>query len=584
MSDTILLRVMRYILSISFIVLAGKSLAIGNALDTVLPKQLESERPNQSIEIPTTEAAFPTSSEILAPALTGLTLLEWDGSNQADLGVVSEGLQINSGSLLAEDISVLKLYLQGQLGKALTLNQLNAVSQGLVKHLGDLGYPIVDVAVPAGQDVASGNVGLLLLLGRVSTISANGQNYFSEAEILRGTSAKQGEVIDSVQLARDLDWLSRNPSRNANLVLHRGEEPGQTSIEYKVTDRRPWTVYAGYKNVGMQLTGRDRILAGFTHNNLWGLSHQLSYQGTLSINDQLDSAGFKAQAINYLVPLDWQHELSFFAVEQSSKPTESASLFGMTAESQQFGVRYKIPIIGKQSLNSGLRQDIELGYDFKKSNNDLFFGGALVQDNITRVEQLSAKYSINRPDQWGATDASVSLIWSPGKSDRDASYDMQRFGATTDYIYAHATFDRYTRLSDQWGWSVELSGQWADSNLLASEQLGIGGHSTVRGYEEYALVGDKGLIVTNELHYLLQPKEFSYLVDLFAFYDYGIVGNVDLLTDEKSSHDISSIGLGLNFIMDDELSLELAYGHQLESALEGEEKDNRLHVSVVYQY
>lgn len=364
-------------------------------------------------------------------------------------------------------------------------------------------------------------------------------------------------------------------------MLQRGSEAGQTRVALRVRDQRPFRVYGGYENTGTELTGEDRALAGFNLGNLWGRGHRLGYQGTMST----ESSGFEAHSLDYVLPLPWRHELRVFAVDQSSDPSENEEGFDLSADNTQYGARYEVPIVTRGSLSSGLRQSIVLGYDAKKSNNDLLFGGSRVLDNTTDISQGRLGYRFTRPDGFGYFDGYIDGVWSPGSDSEDAAFAEQRALATSDYTYVRASLNRHTRFSARWNWQLNLVGQWADGNLLPSEQLGIGGHDTVRGYEEFAQLGDQGVIVNNELHFL--TRLFGLLpqpLDLFTFYDYGLVSNVDLLPDERDNRDLSSVGVGLRFQYKSVLSFSLAYGHQLTAVEPGEDEDNRLHASLLLAF
>lgn len=180
-----------------------------------------------------------------------------------------------------------------------------------------------------------------------------------------------GDKLTGEHLDRNLNWLNRNPFRRVGTVHRRGEAPGDSELVLRVQDRRPWRVYAGYENTGTELTGEDRLLAGFNLGNLLQRGHRLSYQGTRS----MESSDFIAHSANYTVPLPWLHELRFYGVYQESDPPEGAEGFDLSAETRQLGIRYIVPLAGPGGLASRFRHSLMVGSDYKESNNDLLFGG-----------------------------------------------------------------------------------------------------------------------------------------------------------------------------------------------------------------
>ena len=45
---------------------------------------------------------------------------------------------------------------------------------------------------------------------------------------------------------------------------------------------------------------------------------------------------------------------------------------------------------------------------------------------------------------------------------------------------------------------MKLDGKWAADPLIPAEQMGVGGHATVRGYEEREFLGDNAITGTLE--------------------------------------------------------------------------------------
>jgi hemolysin activation/secretion protein len=133
----------------------------------------------------------------------------------------------------------------------------------------------------------------------------------------------------------------------------------------------------------------------------------------------------------------------------------------------------------------------------------------------------------------------------------------------------------------------------ASTNLLPSEQLGLGGYSSVRGYDPFAVRGDEGLMGSVELRTpgvpLLENLNISGLRDslqLLAFYDFGVVRSVERLPDEPESISLQSIGLGLRYQLLTNLIARLDYGWQLQELpfAEEDDSDGRLDFSLLLSF
>jgi len=107
----------------------------------------------------------------------------------------------------------------------------------------------------------------------------------------------------------------------------------------------------------------------------------------------------------------------------------------------------------------------------------------------------------------------------------------------------------------------------------------------VRGYEEFEQIGDRGVLASTELHRSLDlglgPVSSA---DVFVFYDYGLVSNVDRLEGERDNRDLMSVGAGFSLGLGGLASLRIEYGQQLEAPRPGAGKGDRLHASLLISY
>jgi hemolysin activation/secretion protein len=69
-----------------------------------------------------------------------------------------------------------------------------------------------------------------------------------------------------------------------------------------------------------------------------------------------------------------------------------------------------------------------------------------------------------------------------------------------------------------------------------------------------------------------------------AFFDYGNADNHTLLPGEDVSVDLSSVGLGLRYALDDTASLRFDYGVQLNAVTFQPQPRQRIHLGVVLAY
>ena len=96
-----------------------------------------------------------------------------------------------------------------------------------------------------------------------------------------------------------------------------------------------------------------------------------------------------------------------------------------------------------------------------------------------------------------------------------------------------------------WPWSllVAMRGQVApfDESIPVVEEFGFGGEYIGRGYDPFIILGDHGIAGKAEVQYGT-ATEFTLLesFQVFAFYDFGVVWNVDRSPDEDKRDSATS--------------------------------------------
>jgi hemolysin activation/secretion protein len=406
------------------------------------------------------------------------------------------------------------------------------------------------------------------------------------------------DPIDFAILKSDLNRLSRNPFRSVNVVLERSQTVGDTDIALKVDDRLPLRVYASYDNDGLPVTGRDEYSAGFNWGNVFGLDHQLSYRFITSPDlwrNRDRGAGhsndprFTAHSLSYLAPLPWGDTLSLFGSYVQQVPDLGPN-FDQVGHSLQLEARYQkdLPALG------ALAQQIQVGFDYKRSDSNLAFGGTGIYASATNVEQFLLIYDGTYNDGWGQTAVENQLVWSPGgMSDGNST---ARFvasgvnGAKAGYVYDNLQVTRVTYLPWQLSSVIRLDGQIAGSELLPSEQLGAGGTGSVRGYDPRTANGSQGLLASLEL----RSPSYSPLTalgtgvadsgQLLAFFDSGFVSYLHGQTNLPRHATLQSIGFGARYGIGRYLDVSFDYGWQLKAAPGEPHPGNLANISITIAY
>lgn len=567
------------------LVLSGLS-ASGHAqtYEQVAPKTPPSAPAPALPEAPATVTPAATDDQVIVPVLRGLVFR----SNQAELrpqGITAEGLQVAGIPLL--ETAEFRALASPYLGRPLSLRGLNQLTRATVLYLRRHDRPVVDVLVPE-QAVATGTVQILVIEGRLGEVRVEGNQWFTPAQIAGAVRARPGQVIVGGPLLADLVWINQNPFRQVDLVFSRGAQPGETDLVLRTRDRLPLRVYTGYEDSGNALTGYDRVLAGVNWGNAFGRDEQLNYQ----LSASPDFRKLVAHSGSYVMPLPApRHTLMVFGSYAESRPELAGGLFALSGRSWQLSARYRMPLTARGTWTRLL----SAGVDFKRSNNNLSFGGMQVFAQQNDVVQALAAFSTSHTDQHGLTSGELTLAFSPGgltAGNHASAYQAARSFARPDYAYARLELERVTQLPAGLTWLARGTAQLASANLLGSEQLGLGGAGSLRGYEEREANGDNGIVLVNELHAAPRPLAHSFgrspangRLDPYAFLDYGLVASHRRLPGEPGHLTLASAGLGFRYSLGGHLDLRADYGWQLKaSGVSDGRRNQRGHLSVILSY
>jgi len=577
---------------------------VDEELEGELAMEEEGEIGSQSVEEPTLD------DTPIVEELKGIQLISaWEKNRQpAEDEVVverselvrsapeSETLMIDPDLEVPQDVRTM---FAGQIGQPLSLASLDTMMREAIVGYQGSDIPVVDIAIPE-QEITDGILRLDVLEARMgSKLVEDAENpemapKHTDPDYMIGrVSTDEGDKLRSSELLDDVAWLNRYPFRRVDLVYTPGEDFGETDVVLRTVTRKPWLFYTGIDNTGNEILGEYRWNSNLTLGNPFGFNdHLAAYQ--FSTDTEFDHV--TSHSFVYTLPVYWEkirpernhrHMLTIIGAYADVTSdlqigSETLTLDGFSAQSS---LRYLIPI----KRTSDVTHELEFGYDWKASNNNLEFNTFEVFDTTTHIHQISAGWN-SRYEQFlglmGFANLDFDVVFSPGDlsdENSDETFQLARDGATSDYVYARGTVEWHVPLNT-WELVASLTGQWSGSNLLATETLGAGGYEDVRGFEERAARGDRGLKGSVELR---TPKMVvpSFLDNGrrteswqgLAFFDWAHLENVERLPGEASARSMSSTGVGLRYEFDQHFDLGVDYGWVIDASGFENPDPNRVH-------
>ena len=160
--------------------------------------------------------------------------------------------------------------------------------------------------------------------------------------------------------------------------------------------------------------------------------------------------------------------------------------------------------------------------------------------------------------------------------------DLSRANGRPDFTKIEGSLTREQVIVQNWGAQFAIAGQKSFAPLLISEQFPLGGAAFGRGYDPAEIAGDDALAGSIELRY---GRPLNNLVirsyQVYAFYDIGMIWNVDAENATPGSQSLASVGVGFRLALQRDISASLEIAKPLTRLVAAENgKPVRVFVSI----
>jgi hemolysin activation/secretion protein len=425
-------------------------------------------------------------------------------------------------------------------GRTLTLPELHAVVARLSDYYHAHGYPLARAIIPA-QTIASGIVRIDIIEARYGQIALKNRSRVTEP-LLHSTlsSLHSGQPIEQSALDHALLLLSDIPGVAVNATLKPGEAVGTSDLTVATAATPAFAGSAALDNFGNRYTGRTRIggtleaVDPLRHGDVLSLSGlssggDMNY-GRLGYDALLGGAGTRVGA-------------AYSALHyRLGDPLSALDAHGTAAVTSLWA---KQPLVRTPDLNLYG----QLQYD-RLQLHDHIDASAIITDrhlgNGTASLVGDARDTLL---SGGLTNWNVGIARGQVGFDNLAAQAVNAVTARTDGHFTKwtANLDRLQTLGAADSLYLAVSGQWANRNLDASQQLVEGGIYTVRAYDMGALSADTGYLETVEWRHDLGAAWQGHW-QAHAFLDSAeLTVNKHPWEAGKNSATLSGAGVGLNW-------------------------------------
>ena len=451
------------------------------------------------------------------------------------------------GNTLLDNTEIEKL-LAPFTGKAKDFGTVQEALEALEQTYHDRGYSMVMVTLPE-QELERGVVSLKVMETRIGQITIEGNSFFEKENILRSLPGlSQGKTPNINTVSRSLKLSNENPAKKTSLQLKNSDKENETDAILTVKDEKPWKLGITADNTGTRETGHTRMGFLLQHANVFNRDHLLTLQ-YITAPEKIDRVSI--YSLGYRMPfysLGSSLEL-IGAYSNVDSGTISAAAYNMNVSGKGsiLGIHYN------QNLTRfGIYEHkVTLGLDYRAYENNVDFLGNQLGKNVT-VHPVSLTYSgILNFDQINAGFYLMDIQNLAGSWDgRDNAIDFEeaRPGAPRSYnVLRYGANLSYTPGAD-WQARMLINGQYTSDRLVPGEQYGIGGATSVRGFQERAFSNDQGYSGSFETYSpdICKLLNFSaFQSRLLVFYDRGYVSRNNPIPGDTVSTQIASIGTGL---------------------------------------
>jgi hemolysin activation/secretion protein len=485
----------------------------------------------------------PTSKEnnlITAPALPSTVL-----QNTSAVNIIVNGFTfIGNINISTEELQIV---VASNLNQKLDFAGLDKVADSISRYYRSKGYTVARAYLPAQQS-ANGVIQIAIIEGRYGSINIKNESAVS-IERLRLTLTNNlcsvsdgkdciGKTIQDKGLERAILLLKDLPGLTVTANLKPGQAVGTSELDVETKTTKNTAYSLGFDNYGSPSTGITRLNASVDLNNLGAGGDQLSL-GIATTN----TTDTKTGSASYSLPVGYDGQRVGIAYSRS---------------------QYRLGAGFSATLSHGTSNALSAftSYPLIRSVNQSLYirASAEVRGGVNNVDLVSASYRTNanvgrigingdNVDSFGGGGYTVyGLTVSQGYVGTNDAADSSATGAHSAGRFGKVAYNiaRQQTLEGPVTLYAALNGQMGNKNLDGSEQTGLGGPSSTRGYGGEA-GGSTGVNGTVELRYTTPIQIGSSLdnITYASFWDRGWVQYYQspIVIGSVNSRSLSSYGL-----------------------------------------
>lgn len=408
-------------------------------------------------------------------------------------------------------------------GTCMTMVDIVSVARVVTNWYISKGY-VTTRAFPPAQDLKSGRLLIKVIEGHTEDIDilTNGtmrekpSNAFPEIV---------GERLNIRDIEQGLDQINRLPTHDARIGILPGQKDGYSRIQVDDTASGLPITISTLDNYGSTSTGRLQLGNTIQLDDVLGLYDGWTFTHSTTepfYEDRLTNS----YAASLTVPYGyWSFLVSASHFDFETEIPSAAQDFASTGSTTS--ITAEIDRVLHRDQNSKTRLTGFMTY--KDTRN--FIEDVLIEIQSRKLNVAGVRLSHNTR-LWGGL-ADIALTGEAGApafgSLDDDNREKGAPKAEFRKLSANLSYYRPFKFYDQgFAWQMRAKAQWTPDDLFSTEQIGVGGLYSVRGFRDESLTGDVGAFMRNELswtvpQFIASPELLKYIggLKLFAALDTG---------------------------------------------------------------
>lgn len=436
----------------------------------------------------------------------------------------------------------------GYVGRDITIANLNEMVGEINELYQDKGFITAKAILPA-QRVENGVVRIRLVEGRVGKVVVEGNRATAASYFTKRIRLKPGDLIRLDEITKELRYFNRVNDDQVGVQLTPGEEFGTTDCILIVQEAQNQRMVF-VDNGGRDETGLVRLGATYVHSHVFGHGDPLTISGVWA-------QGTLVGSISYRVPVGVRGARFTIGYDSTQIDVLSPGFEDLEIRScaSDLHMEFSYPLAVTPTLR--VWGPIQLHH---KRSNSTFSGASLVGSVIRTAEAgLLVQWEGSGMVGYGQCGYQAGEI----KLEND---DAE--GKGSPFSKGSCSFTGQAALADKYLLTIRGVLQETNDELPSSEKLSIGGASTVRGYPEGALTGDRGYVTSVELEVPISSR-----LSGSVFLDHGGVFAANGSVAANGSGHLTGMGVGVSVRVLPGLSCKMAYGMS-------QQRSPRWHVSL----